>query len=90
MARQSVSKHLAVLETAKLVTRSGGAAKSCTYLNADPIRAIAEHWIEQYGRAPAQRVPPVADLARRVGSAVGQQQGNVLLCGRQRAVVADE
>jgi len=54
MARQSVSKHLTVLETAKLVTTERRGREKLHFLNADPIRAIAEQWTQQYGPAPAQ------------------------------------
>ena len=54
MARQSVSKHLAVLEAANLVTTERRGREKLHFLNAEPIRAIAERWIEQYDRAPAQ------------------------------------
>ena len=54
MARQSVSKHLAVLEGANLVTTEWRGREKLHHLNAEPIRAIAEHWINQYDRAPVQ------------------------------------
>jgi DNA-binding transcriptional ArsR family regulator len=54
MARQSVSKHLAVLEAAKLVTTQRRGREKLHYINAEPLRAIAERWIEQYAEAPAQ------------------------------------
>jgi DNA-binding transcriptional ArsR family regulator len=56
MARQSVSKHLAVLESANLVTTKRRGREKLHFLNAEPIRAIAELWIKQYDRAPEQ--PP--------------------------------
>ena len=52
MARQSVSKHLAVLEAANLVTTERRGREKLHYLNAEPIRAIADRWIKQYDRAP--------------------------------------
>src|SRR5690242_11631148 len=52
MTRQSVSKHLAVLETAKLVIAERRGRERLHFLNADPIRAIAHSWIEQHGPAP--------------------------------------
>ena len=54
MARQSVSKHLAVLETAHLVTTTRQGREKLHFLNAEPIRTIAERWINQYDRAPEQ------------------------------------
>ncbi|WP_020576733.1 ArsR/SmtB family transcription factor [Actinopolymorpha alba] len=59
MARQSVSKHLAVLEAANLVTTMWRGREKLHYLNAEPINAIADRWINQYDRA---RVHALADL----------------------------
>jgi uncharacterized protein YndB with AHSA1/START domain len=59
MARQSVSKHLAVLEGANLVTTVWRGREKLHYLNAEPINAIAERWISQYDR---ERVRALADL----------------------------
>src|SRR5690242_8379398 len=61
MARQSVSKHLAVLEAANLVTTVWRGREKLHYLNAEPINAIAERWINRYHRA---RVHTLADLKR--------------------------
>jgi uncharacterized protein YndB with AHSA1/START domain/DNA-binding transcriptional ArsR family regulator len=59
MARQSVSKHLAALEAANLVTTVWRGREKWHYLNAEPINAIAERWINQYDRG---RVHALADL----------------------------
>jgi uncharacterized protein YndB with AHSA1/START domain/DNA-binding transcriptional ArsR family regulator len=59
MARQSVSKHLAVLEAASLVTTARRGREKLHYLNAAPINAIAERWISQYHR---ERARALADL----------------------------
>ncbi|MGP3964370.1 ArsR/SmtB family transcription factor [Nonomuraea sp. 3N208] len=59
MARQSVSKHLAVLEAANLVTTVWRGREKFHYLNAVPINAIAERWINQYDR---RRASALADL----------------------------
>jgi uncharacterized protein YndB with AHSA1/START domain len=61
MARQSVSKHLAVLESANLVTTVWRGREKLHHLNAAPINAIAERWINQYDR---ERVRALADLKR--------------------------
>ncbi|WP_344107637.1 metalloregulator ArsR/SmtB family transcription factor [Nocardiopsis rhodophaea] len=53
MARQSVSKHLAVLEAANLITTLRRGREKLHYLNAVPINAIAERWISQYDRERA-------------------------------------
>ncbi|MFC7893059.1 ArsR/SmtB family transcription factor [Streptomyces sp. NPDC057381] len=59
MARQSVSKHLAVLEAAHLVTTVRRGREKLHYLDAEPINAIAERWISRYDR---ERVRALADL----------------------------
>jgi len=59
MARQSVSKHLAVLEEANLVTTVWRGREKLHYLNAEPINAIADRWISRYDR---ERVRALADL----------------------------
>ena len=61
MARQSVSKHLAALEAANLVTSVRRGRERLHYLNPAPINAISERWIEQYDQA---RVRALADLKR--------------------------
>jgi DNA-binding transcriptional ArsR family regulator/uncharacterized protein YndB with AHSA1/START domain len=58
-ARQSVSKHLAVLEAAHLIITRWQGREKLHYLNAEPINAIADRWIHQYDRARAQTL---ADL----------------------------
>jgi len=50
MARQSVSKHLAVLEDATLVVAVRQGREKLHYLNAAPINEIADRWINHYDR----------------------------------------
>src|SRR3954454_8122123 len=59
MARQSVSKHLAVLEGANLVTTVRRGREKLHYLNAAPINDIQQRWINQYD---SKRVAALADL----------------------------
>ncbi|MEV6369958.1 metalloregulator ArsR/SmtB family transcription factor [Micromonospora musae] len=59
MTRQSVSKHLAVLEAAELVTSVRRGREKLHHLNAAPITAIADRWISRYDR---QRAEALADL----------------------------
>jgi uncharacterized protein YndB with AHSA1/START domain/DNA-binding transcriptional ArsR family regulator len=61
MARQSVSKHLAVLEAANLVTTVRRGREKLHYLNPAPINEIGERWINRYDQA---RVHALADLKR--------------------------
>src|SRR4029450_8706352 len=59
MARQSVSKHLAVLEEANLVTTLRRGREKLHYLNAAPINEVADRWIDRYDLG---RVHALADL----------------------------
>jgi len=61
MARQSVSKHLAILEGAGLVTTLRHGREKLHYLNAAPINEIGERWISHYDRGRAEAL---ADLKR--------------------------
>jgi len=61
MARQSVSKHLAILEAANLVTIIRQGREKLHYLNAAPINEIAERWINRYDQ---ERVRVLSDLKR--------------------------
>src|SRR3954464_7218619 len=63
MARPSVSKHLAVLQAANLVTTVRRGREKLHYLNAAPINDIGERWITGYER---ERVHALADLKRRL------------------------
>lgn len=68
MARQSVSKHLAVLENANLVTTVWRGRQKLHYLNAEPITAIADRWINRYHRERAQAL---ADLKSALEQPMG-------------------
>src|SRR3954463_5479790 len=61
MTRQSVSKHLAVLEAANLVTTVWRGREKLHYLNPAPINDITERWINRYDRG---RVHALSDLKR--------------------------
>ncbi|MGH2850975.1 MAG: ArsR/SmtB family transcription factor [Solirubrobacteraceae bacterium] len=61
MARQSVSKHLTILEAANLITAVRRGREKLHYLNAAPINEIADRWIDHYDR---ERVRALADLKR--------------------------
>ena len=50
MSRQAVTKHLAILEEANLVTTLWRGREKLHYLNPAPIHAIAERWIRKYER----------------------------------------
>jgi uncharacterized protein YndB with AHSA1/START domain/DNA-binding transcriptional ArsR family regulator len=67
IARQSVSKHLAVLEAADLVTTAWRGREKLHFLNAAPINAIAERWIDRYDRGRARALD---DLTRALEGTV--------------------
>jgi DNA-binding transcriptional ArsR family regulator/uncharacterized protein YndB with AHSA1/START domain len=69
MARQSVSKHLAVLEAADLVTTMWRGREKLHYLNAAPVNAIAERWIGQYAR---ERVRALSDLKKALETGMNE------------------
>src|ERR1700727_1633873 len=72
MARQSVSKHLAVLEDARLVTTVRQGREKLHYLNAAPISEIAERSIKRYDQ---QRVDALSDLKQALeGTAVDKPE----------------
>jgi DNA-binding transcriptional ArsR family regulator/uncharacterized protein YndB with AHSA1/START domain len=72
MARQSVSKHLAVLAEAGLVTTVWHGREKLHYLNAAPIGDIAERWINRYDQ---QRVSALSDLKQALeGAAMGKPE----------------
>lgn len=65
MSRQAVSKHLAVLEAASLVTAVKRGRERLHDLNPAPIGEIYDRWIGKYDRA---RVEALADLKRALES----------------------
>jgi uncharacterized protein YndB with AHSA1/START domain/DNA-binding transcriptional ArsR family regulator len=59
IARQSVSKHLAVLEEAGVVTTRWRGREKLHHLDAAPINASADRWLSRYDR---RRAEALADL----------------------------
>src|SRR5271163_552156 len=59
MTRQSVTKHLGILEAAGLVATLRQGREKLHYLNAAPINDIADRWIHHYDRTRAEAL---ADL----------------------------
>jgi DNA-binding transcriptional ArsR family regulator/uncharacterized protein YndB with AHSA1/START domain len=66
LTRQAVSKHLAVLEAANLVTTRRRGREKLHYLNAEPINAISDRWIHHYDH---RRAHALADLKTALESA---------------------
>ncbi|MEB8336022.1 ArsR/SmtB family transcription factor [Streptomyces endophyticus] len=77
MARQSVSKHLAVLEAAGLVTAVRQGREKLHYLDAAPLNAVADRWLSRYDRHRAaalddlrtalEEEPPMSDTTPDTG-----------------------
>jgi DNA-binding transcriptional ArsR family regulator/uncharacterized protein YndB with AHSA1/START domain len=59
IARQSVSKHVEVLERAGLVVAQRQGRRRLHHLNAAPINDIAERWIDRYHRRQAHTLAAV-------------------------------
>ena len=59
MTRQSVSKHLAILEDANLVVAVRRGRQKLHYLNAVPIHEIEQRWISRFDHG---RLDVLADL----------------------------
>jgi DNA-binding transcriptional ArsR family regulator len=65
MARQSVSKHLAILEEADLVVTEWRGREKLHYLNPVPIHEIYVRWIGKYERS---RLQALSDLKQSLES----------------------
>ena len=61
MTRQAVTKHLRLLEDAKLVTVVWRGREKLHYLNPVPIHEISERWIGKYER---HRLQALSDLKK--------------------------
>lgn len=62
MTRQAVTKHLALLKSANLVTTLKRGREKLHYLNPLPIQEIADRWIGRYERS---RLRALSDLEER-------------------------
>ena len=63
MTRQAVTKHLAILEAANLVSSIRHGREKLHYLNPVPIHQIGERWIRKFERA---RLVALGELKRQV------------------------
>jgi len=61
MSRQAVTKHLVLLEEAKLVVTVWRGREKLHYLNPVPLHEIAERWIGKYER---HRLQALSDLKK--------------------------
>ena len=63
MTRQAVTKHLAILEDANLVTTFRHGHEQLHYLNPVPIHQIGERWIKKFERA---KLVALSELKRQL------------------------
>ena len=63
MTRQAVTKHLAILEEANLVTSLRNGREKLHYLNPVPIHQIGERWIKKFERG---KLAALSELKRQL------------------------
>jgi DNA-binding transcriptional ArsR family regulator len=63
MTRQAVTKHLAILEAAHLVTSIRHGREKLHYLNPVPIHEIGERWIRKFER---DKLVALSELKRKL------------------------
>jgi DNA-binding transcriptional ArsR family regulator len=63
MTRQAVTKHLAILEQANLVTTIRHGREKLHYLNPVPIHQIGERWIKKFERG---KLAALGELKRQL------------------------
>ena len=63
MSRQAVTKHLSILERAKLVVSVWRGREKLHYLNPVPIHEISERWIGKFDR---QRLATLNELKQQL------------------------
>lgn len=63
MTRQAVTKHLAILETANLVSSIKHGREKLHYINPVPIHEIGERWIKKFERG---KLAALSELKRQL------------------------
>ena len=63
MTRQAVTKHLAILEAANLVTSIRHGREKLHYINPVPIHEIGERWIKKFERG---KLAALSELKRQL------------------------
>lgn len=63
MSRQAVTKHLAILEDANLISTRRSGREKLHFINPVPINEIAERWIGKFQR---RHLDALSDLKRRL------------------------
>lgn len=77
MSRQAVTKHLSVLEAARLITTVKHGREKLHYLNPVPIHEVADRWIGRYERG---RLTTLSHLKRSLeaGREAGTEEGRAM------------
>jgi DNA-binding transcriptional ArsR family regulator len=70
MTRQAVTKHLAIMEEANLVSWNRQGREKLHFINPMPIHAIAERWIRKFEQP---RLDALSELKRRLERQDGDQ-----------------
>jgi DNA-binding transcriptional ArsR family regulator len=65
MTRQAVTKHLAILEAANLVTTFRQGREKLHYINPVPIHQIGERWIKKFEHG---KLAALSELKRQLES----------------------
>src|SRR6201992_2639997 len=65
MTRQAVTKHLAILEAANLVTTFKHGREKLHYINPVPIHQIGERWIKKFERG---KLAALTELKRQLAT----------------------
>jgi len=62
MTRQAVTKHLAILEKANLISTQRQGREKLHFINPVPINAIAERWIGKFERPQLRALSQLKDM----------------------------
>jgi DNA-binding transcriptional ArsR family regulator len=68
MTRQAVTKHLAILEKANLISTQRQGREKLHFINPVPINAIAERWIGKFERPQLRALSQLKDMLEGVES----------------------
>src|ERR1700726_1272115 len=81
MTRQAVTKHLAILEAANLITTFRHGREKLHYLNPVPIHQIGERWIRKFERG---KLAALSELKRQLEKR--DEKTGIRLCDLHRLV----
>src|SRR3954471_13705382 len=76
LARQAVTKHLAILATANLVATKRQGREKLHFINPVPINDIAERWIGKFEPGRLTALSALKQCLERSGEQSGEQSSN--------------